>query len=142
MKLIAKKPCSFGGRRFLINDEIPEELVLDASAQEKMGVVAIVPETGAALEDCVAKVGEVLFSVPVRKGDETFELDISEPQIRETVEIMQMTQKDATAHIKGHVGDNTVLILINAMDSRTAVKKEAEIKVKTLAETEERTGDA
>lgn len=42
MKLIATKPCSFGGRQFYIGDEIPMELVADAKAQEKIGVITII----------------------------------------------------------------------------------------------------
>ena len=42
MKLIAKKPCSFGGEKFYIGDEIPESLVTDAGRQEKLGVISIV----------------------------------------------------------------------------------------------------
>ena len=38
--------------------------------------------------------------------------------------------------------DNTVLIFLNAVDSRTAVKKEAETKAKSLEELEESAGDA
>lgn len=45
MRLIANKPCSFGGRKFFIGDEIPANLVADARAQEKMGVIAIVNDT-------------------------------------------------------------------------------------------------
>lgn len=45
MKLIAKKPCSFGGQRFFIGDEIQEELVVDPAAQEKLGVITIVNDT-------------------------------------------------------------------------------------------------
>lgn len=41
MKLIAKRPCSFGGRSFFIGEEIPTELVLDPAAQEKLGVIVI-----------------------------------------------------------------------------------------------------
>lgn len=41
MRLIANKPCSFGGRQFFIGDEIPAELVADARAQEKMGVITV-----------------------------------------------------------------------------------------------------
>ena len=29
MRLIAKKPCSFGGQQFYIGDEVPENLVAD-----------------------------------------------------------------------------------------------------------------
>lgn len=41
MKLIAKKPCSFGGRQFYIGDEIPAGLVADPVTQEGLGVIAI-----------------------------------------------------------------------------------------------------
>lgn len=42
MKLIARKPCSFGGQNFFIGQEIPESLVVDAGMQEKLGVISIV----------------------------------------------------------------------------------------------------
>lgn len=42
MRLIANKPCSFGGKQFFVGDEIPANLVVDARAQEKMGVITIV----------------------------------------------------------------------------------------------------
>lgn len=45
MRLIANKPCSFGGRQFYIGDEIPENLVADARAQDEMGVITIVNDT-------------------------------------------------------------------------------------------------
>ena len=51
-------------------------------------------------------------------------------------------RKDAVAHIRDTVEDNTVLIFLNAVDSRTAVKKEAETKAKSLEELEESAGDA
>ena len=41
MRLVARKPCSFGGRKFFIGQEIPEGLVLDAAVQERMGVLTI-----------------------------------------------------------------------------------------------------
>lgn len=41
MELIAKKPCSFGGKKFFIGEKIPEGLVTDPATQEKLGVIAI-----------------------------------------------------------------------------------------------------
>lgn len=38
MRLIAQKPCSFGGNKFFIGEEIPAELVTNPKMQEKMGV--------------------------------------------------------------------------------------------------------
>ena len=46
MKAIARKPCSFGGRDFFINDEIPTELILDLATQEKLGVIVVVNDDG------------------------------------------------------------------------------------------------
>lgn len=45
MRLVARKPCSFGGRQFYIGDEIPEKLVADAMLQEKYGVIAVVNDS-------------------------------------------------------------------------------------------------
>lgn len=45
MRLIANKPCSFGGRQFYIGDEIPANLVADARVQEKMGVITVANDT-------------------------------------------------------------------------------------------------
>jgi len=47
-KLIAQKPCSFGGRMFYIGEEVPEALVADPVRQEKLGVLAAVPDSAGA----------------------------------------------------------------------------------------------
>ena len=44
MKLIAKKPCSFGGKKFFIGDEVPANLVLDPAKQIAWGVLEQVEE--------------------------------------------------------------------------------------------------
>ena len=50
MKLIAKKPCSFGGKAFFINDEIPASVVLNPKQQEDLGVLTIVSDEEVAAE--------------------------------------------------------------------------------------------
>ena len=40
--IIAKKPCSFNGRKFFIGNTIPSEYVLDPNAQKSMGVIEVV----------------------------------------------------------------------------------------------------
>lgn len=144
MKIIAKKPCNFNGVKYYIGEEIPETAVKDPKAQEVMGVVSIVPEGDhfGEITEMVSNVGEVHFLIPILKGEESMELSVSETQIAEAVKTLQMSQKDAVAHIKDHVEDNTVLIILNACDSRAAVKKEAETKAKSLAGLEESAGDA
>ena len=44
MKLIAKRPCCFGGRKFYIGDEVPAEMVLDPASQEKLGVLSVLKD--------------------------------------------------------------------------------------------------
>jgi len=39
MKLIAKKPCSFGGKKFFIGDEVPSNLVVNAAQQTAWGIL-------------------------------------------------------------------------------------------------------
>lgn len=46
MKLIAKRPCSFGGQQFYIGDEIPTNLVTDAKQQEHYGIISVVNTEG------------------------------------------------------------------------------------------------
>lgn len=41
MRLIAKKPCNFGGKRFYAGEEVPAELVTEPKKQERLGVIAI-----------------------------------------------------------------------------------------------------
>ena len=41
MKLIARKPCSFGGKKYFIGDEIPSEEVIHPKTQERLGVLTI-----------------------------------------------------------------------------------------------------
>ena len=144
MKLVANKPCNLNGKKYFIGEEVPVEEVIDYASLVKMGLLSVihdaVPEDN--LEECVAMVGEVSFSIPIVKGNETIDLDVTEPRLQEAVKTMQMNQKDAVAHIRDTVEDNTVLIFLNAVDSRTAVKKEAETKAKSLGELEESAGDA
>jgi hypothetical protein len=55
MRLIAKKPCSYGGKKYFIGDEIPAELVVNIEREEKLGVISAandeagVPEQSGAL---------------------------------------------------------------------------------------------
>lgn len=44
MRLIARKPCSFCGKRFYIGEEIPAHFVICPEMQEKLGVLAIIKE--------------------------------------------------------------------------------------------------
>jgi len=138
MKLIAKKPCSFGGLQFYIGDEIPVELVADARQQEQMGVITIMDDTNGALgrepgtlftleqaekesaEGIVINLRGWDYSETGKVGDVT----ATPEQIQHTFGILQCTAEDGTKYI-ADITDETVLLLIHAADSRKTVKNAA-----------------
>ena len=95
-----------------------------------------------ALSDTESQRSEILkdkpICIPIRKNGEIMDLDVSEEELRQAAEIMQMNPKEAVTHIREHVENDTVLILLNALDSRSAVKKETEAKA--AGETAEESG--
>ena len=44
MRLIARRPCSFGGKKYFIGDEVPAEDVINPTVQEDQGTLAIVKD--------------------------------------------------------------------------------------------------
>ena len=129
MKLVANKPCNLNGKKYFIGEEVPVEEVVDYASLVKMGLLSVIHDA-------------VPADIPIVKGDETIDLDVTEPQIQDAVKTMQMNADTAIAHIRGDVEDNTTLIVINALDSRKTVKEAAELKAKALIKQEESTGDA
>lgn len=143
MKLIAKKPCSFNGQTFYIGDEIPPEFVINPKAQENLGTIAIVSVSDA-LRTNPAEDGQVEFGVPIKQKDGTMTLYLNKEQICRAVEVMQMTTSEAKEAIK-EIADEKILILLNACDSRKAVKEATEVAAAELNPEEdvqeERAGD-
>lgn len=108
MRLIANKPCSFGGRQFYIGDEIPENLVADARVQEKMGVITIVndAERVPAGEFGTFYTQEQLDKMVAEAVDEA---------VNNTVLEMEQKQKElqeaaGVLHEEGFLSEGTVII--------------------------------
>lgn len=93
MRLIANKPCSFGGRQFYIGEEIPEKLVADARRQEKMGVIAIVNGNVGALnglagvlftqEQVEKMIAQAVAEAEKKKEDQLAEMRVYAAELRE-----------------------------------------------------------
>ena len=140
MKLIAKKPCSFGGKDFFINDEIPVNAVLNPKQQEELGVLSIVSEGEAA-----TGILETDIAIPVFKsydGDtaQVMGVPLNIGEIQEVFSIMQMNVEEATKAIEAAKSEN-MLIVIHACDSRAGVKKAAQKKAGNLSSTNGSTND-
>ena len=131
-RLIALKPCSFGGKKFYIGDEIPAEYVESPERQEKLGILKVVKVesevtevtenvviSDPSLEIVVQTNGEEMILQPTDSGiQDVFNVLIGKVAEAETI-INQMTDGDA-------------LILLHLADSRKAVKEAAEARAKAL----------
>jgi len=108
MRLIASKPCGFGGRQFYIGDEIPADLVADARMQEKMGVITIVNDT----ERVSAGESGTFFT---REQVEKMVAEAVSEAVNNTVLEMERKQKESqkaagVARREGLLSEGTVII--------------------------------
>lgn len=153
MKLIAKKRCSYGGRKFFAGDEIPADIVLNVEREEKLGVISIandeagVPEQSGALysqeqvdkmmADAVAELkpfdsDNAVFTVTVKgEGDNVTAVSCSAEDIQSVVDVLQMNADDGAKAV-ANVQSDSVLILLHALDTRATVKKAAQKQHDTL----------
>ena len=129
MRLIARQPCSFGGKKFYIGDEVPPELVLDAKAQEKKGVLTISEDK----ETVVIPEPAITVNVHATEGDMPVEL--TSEGLQAVFDVLNSTAEEAPAIIE-EMTDGDALILLHVTDKRKSVKDAAEARAKELNEGE------
>lgn len=141
MRLIARKPCCFEGRKYFIGEEVPLESVANPKAQEKMGVLSLFEENGPECRERVSPDSLKIF-VPIKRKDKEMELPLKCEDLRAAVNIMQMSVKDATEAIE-NITEESILIFLNACDSRKGIKEETEARAAELtgSRQEESAGD-
>lgn len=140
MKLIAKKPCGFGGKKFYIGEEIPAEYVLDPKAQEKMGVLVIVgdgtmapaPEAPA---DPVPPVDPVVpvevMEVVIHEAEGDRALSLTKEGLQAFLDVITRKPSEAKPIIE-QMTDGDALILLHFSDKRNEIKSAAENRAKAL----------
>ena len=132
MKLIAKKPCSFGGKRFYIGDEIPVELVKEPKTQERYGNLVIVNDEAAAAPamDPGDPAGDTtVFAVMV--GDTS--ITLAPENVQTILDVLTANADDAAALIK-QMNSVSMLFIVNAADSRKTVQAAAKARAQALAD--------
>lgn len=146
MKLIAKKPCSFGGQQFYIDDEIPEELVANPATQERLGVIVIVSGEipirdsgahfmGVELYDDNGTIQIVVKGEPDGENEQAMSIPATPEEIQKVFYIMQLTAEEGAKEIAGVESEN-VLILLHAADSRKTIKDAARKQADNLTSSE------
>jgi hypothetical protein len=137
MKLIAQKPCSFGGEKFYIGDQIPVEYVLNPQSQAKMGVLAIVSDDAGTIPPAHGE--DETISVVIRAEEGDMPLGLTQEGLQAVVDVLTSDVDDAKP-IVAAMTDGDALILLHLTDSRKTIKAAAEARAKDL-NSEESAGD-
>lgn len=109
MRYIARKPCSFGGKKYLIGEDVPADVVLDGKRQVALGTLAAVQDD---------KTSAILISL----GEE--QVSLASEELQRIFDILQAKSEDAIALLQEETREN-VCSVIAICDSRRAVKTAA-----------------
>lgn len=140
MKLIAKRPCSFGGRNFFIDEEIPAELVADVKLQEKLGILTVIADT-VPDEDNSREYESAVAVTVYGDGDSDTALLLSPEEVQSVFAILQQTAEAGVKAI-AEVKSENVLILVHAVDSRKTIKDAAKKQADNLFSTKDDLNEA
>lgn len=138
MKLIARKPCSFGGEKFYIGDEIPAELVLNPKEQEKMGVLIVATDTNDGHKEpeppAPAPVSTITVNIHAEEGD--LPLELTPAGIQAVFDVLTGKPEEAE-NVINQMEDGDALILLHISSTRKAVKAAAEARAQALSAAQE-----
>lgn len=137
MAFVALRPCNFGGQHFLINDEIPDELIHPEGRQNlvKMGVIAAIGESAivnANKEDVLPQNEKITLHA---EGIDR-PLALTHEGFQAAFDVLVADLKEAEA-IVNEMTDNDALIFLNMTDKRKGVKAATEERGKALESVEE-----
>ena len=136
MKLIAKQPCSFGGKRFYIGDDIPVELVKEPATQEKYGKLAIVNDEAdpAVIDSAAGDCNVMTVVIHAEEGD--LPLELTQEGLQAVLDILTSNTEDAEPIVKQMThGDD--LIFLDIADSRKTIKTAAKARAQAIMEAQE-----
>lgn len=127
MRLIAKKPCSYGGKKFFIGDEIPAELVVNIDREEKLGVISAVNDEAGVPEQSGAlysqeQVDEMIADAVANAGKGFTQEQVDEMIQSAVAELEPFDSDNAgfTVTVKGE-GDNVTAVSCSAEDIQSVV---------------------
>ena len=139
MSIIALKPCTFGGKKFLIGDEIPESLVANPKVQAKMGTIAISGGTipPEELQQYTSQVGEVKFEIIIHSENGDLPLAVTNEELSMFTDILQINvskteDKQKVSDMIQNIESEDLLIMLDALDGRKFIKEEAQARAAAL----------
>ena len=130
-RLIALKPCSFGGEKFFIGDEIPPEYVESPAKQEQLVVLKVVKVESEVTEVDTVVIPEPSFSIVVQANGEEMVLEPTDKGIQDVFNVL-IGKAAAAEPIINQMTDSDALILLHLADPRKSIKEAAEARAKAL----------
>ena len=132
MRLIANRPCTFGGNKFLTGEEIPVELVANPKAQEKMGTLSIANDDGVTQQSA-----DLYFQIPIHTEQEDLIIRVTNEELTVFTNILQTgvnstEDKQKISDLIQKVESEDLLILLDSLDGRKFVKEKAQGRAKVL----------
>lgn len=109
MRYIARRPCSFGGKKYLIGEDVPADVVLDGKRQVALGTLATVQD-------------DKTYAILISLGEE--QVSLAPEELQRIFDILQAKSEDAVALLQEDTREN-VCRVIAVCDSRRAVKTAA-----------------
>lgn len=137
MRLIAQVPCRFAGKKYLIGEEVPAEIVENPEVQAKRGVLAIMKDGEDAAPDN-SQTGDAKFIIPIHLSDQDYEVSVTEDEMVVFTDVLQMgvnsnAEKAKIVEKISTVESEDLLILIDALDGRKVVKEAVKERVDALS---------
>lgn len=123
MRLIAKKPCSYGGKKFFIGDEIPAELVVNIEREEKLGVISAANDEAGVPEQSGALYSQEQVDKMIADADKGFTQEQVDEMIQSAVAELKPFDSDNagfTVAVKGE-GGNVTAVSCSAEDVQSVV---------------------
>lgn len=132
MSYIALKPCTFAGKKFLIGEEIPADMVHPGNRENlvKMGMIAARGMSAWVEPTKPANQGVVI----TLKGDTgESKLVVSEQDLQAIFDALSQKATDAEAVVKT-LANADALVLLRECDARKTIKELAKARIEALAE--------
>lgn len=144
MAYIVKKPMNLAGKRRIIGEVLSDEEInlTRVYSLVQSGYLAEVGNMSESVHNfdtikermnVTQKEGMAMINVPIKQGNDSFELELTAEDVVQVFEMLQETVEVATERIK-EIEKEEVLILIDATDNRKGVKASAVEQAKKIKE--------
>lgn len=136
MAYIVKKPMNLAGKRRIIGEVLSDEEInlTRVYSLVQSGYLAEVGNMSESVHNFdTIKEGMSMINVPIKQGNDSFELELTAEDVVQVFEMLQETVEVATERIK-EIEKEEILILIDATDNRKGVKASAVEQAKKIKE--------